>query len=63
MFRAGMDNPIHMPNLSPHTFRQMTLQEGMNSTIKQNLNKKWATFLYEANIPFNVAYHLTLIDV
>jgi hypothetical protein len=31
--------------------------------MKENLDKKWATFFYEANNPFNVAYHLTFIDV
>jgi hypothetical protein len=36
--------------------KQMTLQEIINSTTKQNFDKKWATF-YEANIPFNVANH------
>jgi len=35
----------------------------MNSTTKQNIDKKWATFFYEANIPFNVACHLAFIDV
>jgi hypothetical protein len=39
----------------------MTLQEGINSTTKQNLDKKWVTF-YEANIPFNVAHHFAFID-
>jgi hypothetical protein len=42
--------------------KQMTLQEGMNSTMKQNLNKKWVTLFYKANIPFNVACNLTFID-
>jgi len=54
MFKASMDDPIHMPNLPPCTFWQMTLHEGMNSTTKQNLDKKWATFFYEDNIQFNV---------
>jgi hypothetical protein len=42
--------------------KQMTLQEGMNSTMKQNLYKKWATFIYKANIPFNVAHHSAFIN-
>jgi hypothetical protein len=31
--------------------------------MKQNFDKKWATFFYKANNPFNVAYHPTFIDV
>jgi hypothetical protein len=34
----------------------------MNSTMKQNLDKKWAIFFYEANIPFNVTRHLAFIN-
>jgi hypothetical protein len=42
--------------------RPISLQKRMNSTTKQNLDKKWATLFYEANIPFNVAYHAAFID-
>jgi hypothetical protein len=35
-----MDDPIPMPNLPPWQMRQITLQEEMNSTTKQNLEKK-----------------------
>jgi hypothetical protein len=62
MFRANMDDPIHMSNLPPQQMKLMTSQMGMNSTTKQNLDKKWATFFYEVNNPFNVAYHPTFID-
>jgi hypothetical protein len=31
--------------------------------MKQSFDKKWATFFYEANIPFNVAHHSAFIDV
>jgi hypothetical protein len=57
-----MDDPIHMQKLPPQQMKQLTLQKGMNSTMKQNLNKKWVTFFYKANIPFNVACHLTFIN-
>jgi hypothetical protein len=57
-----MDDPIPMPNLPPQQMKQISLQEGMNSTMKQNLNKKWATFFYEANFPLNVAHHPTFND-
>jgi hypothetical protein len=40
----------------------MTFQEGMNSTMKQNFNKKWVTFFCKANILFNVAHHSAFID-
>jgi hypothetical protein len=46
----------------PCQMKPISLQEGMNSTMKQNLDKKWATLFYEANIPFNVAYHLAFIN-
>jgi len=36
------------------TFQHVSLPEGLNSTKKQYLDKKWATFFYEANITFNV---------
>jgi hypothetical protein len=35
----------------------------LRSTKKQDLEKKWATFFYEANIPFNDVWHLTFIKV
>jgi hypothetical protein len=35
----------------------------LNSTKKENLDKKWATFFYEANISFNVMQHLVFIEV
>jgi hypothetical protein len=60
--RPNMDDPIFMPDLPPWQMRQISLQEGMNSTTKQNLHQKWATFFYETNIPFNVAHHLAFID-
>ncbi len=31
----------------------------MNSTTKQNLDKKWVTLFYEANIPFKMIYKLS----
>jgi hypothetical protein len=61
-FGPSMDDPILMPNLPPQQMRPISLQEGINSTMKQNLNKKWATLFYEANIPFNVACHPYFID-
>jgi len=59
----SMGDPIPMPNLPPWQMKQISLEEGMNSTTKENLDKKWLTFFYEANIPFNVAHHPTFIDV
>jgi hypothetical protein len=38
------------------------LPKGLNSTKKQDLDKKWATFVYETNIPFNVVRHLVFIE-
>ncbi len=60
--RPSMDDPIPMSNLPPWQMGQMTLQQGMNSTMKQNLDKKWSTFFHETNIPFNVAHHSAFID-
>jgi hypothetical protein len=37
--RPNMDDLIPMLNLPPQQMRQMTLQQGMNSTMKQNLTK------------------------
>jgi len=34
-FGPNKDDPIPMPNLPPQQMRQMTLQEGTNSTTKQ----------------------------
>jgi hypothetical protein len=34
-----------------------------DSTKIQDLDKKWATFFYEVNIPFNVVRHLMFIEV
>jgi hypothetical protein len=39
------------------------LPKGLNLAKKQDLDKKWATFFYEANIPFNVVQHPTFIEV
>ena len=54
-----------VPNSSlPHNraMRQLSVQEGMNASNKQVLDKKWAKFFYEANIPFNVARHPAFLD-
>jgi hypothetical protein len=60
-FKASIDDSIHMSNLPPCTFWQMTLHEWMNLTAKQNLEKKWATYFYEDNIQFNVTHHSAFI--
>jgi hypothetical protein len=39
------------------------LPKGLNSTKKQDLDKKWAIFFYEVNIPFNVVQHMAFIEV
>ena len=50
-------------NVTPtRTMRQVSLPEGMNTSNKQLLDKKWANFFYEANIPFNVAKHPAFVD-
>ncbi len=50
-------------NSNTQTFQQVSLLEGLNLARKQNLDKKWATFFYEADIPFNVVRHPTFIKV
>jgi hypothetical protein len=45
------------------TFQHVSLSEGLNSTKKQDLDKKWVTFFNEVNIPFNVVWHLAFIEV
>ena len=53
------------PNLSlthSRSMRQLSVQEGMNASNKQVLDKKWAKFFYEANIPFNVVRHPAFLD-
>ena len=42
--------------------RQISVQEGINTSKKQVLDKKWAKFFYEANIPFNVVKHLAFLN-
>jgi hypothetical protein len=32
-------------------FQQLSLFKGLNSAKKQDLDKKWATFFHEVNIP------------
>jgi hypothetical protein len=39
------------------------LPKGLNLAKKQDLDKKWATFFYEANTPFNVVQHLKFIKI
>jgi hypothetical protein len=60
-------NSIEGPNISTNnnfrTFRQVLLLKVLNSTRIQKLDKKWAIFFYEANIPFNVVRHLTFLKV
>ncbi len=59
-------NRTKVPNNSTNnniwTFQQISLPKGLNSTKKQDLDKKWATFSYEANIPFNVVQHPAFIE-
>ncbi len=45
------------------TFQHVSLSKGLNSTKKQDLDKKWPTFFNEVNIPFNVVWHPTFIEV
>ena len=42
--------------------RQLSVQQGMDTSNKQVLDKKWAKFFYEANIPFNVVRHPAFVD-
>ena len=39
--------------------RQHSLPEGFNASMKEILDKVWASAFYEANIPFNVVRHPT----
>jgi hypothetical protein len=56
------EGPKRSTNNNIRTFRHVSLPKGLNLTKKQDLDKKWATFFYEANIPFNVMQHLTFIE-
>ena len=42
--------------------RQSTLREGFDETQRRECDKAWATFFYEANIPFNVARSASFKD-
>jgi hypothetical protein len=59
-------NNIKGPNRSINnniqTLWQVSLPEGLNSAKKQDLDKKWTTFFYEVNIPFNVVWHSAFIE-
>lgn len=39
----------------PGRLRQQSMEEGMDTTVKRYLDKKWAAFFFEANIAFNVS--------
>ena len=41
--------------------RQRSLPEGFNESMKEILDKVWASAFYEANIPLNVVRHPTFI--
>ncbi len=45
------------------TFWQVSLQEGLHSIKKHELDKKWATCFYEMNIFFNIVWHSMFIEV
>jgi hypothetical protein len=70
MERAWNFTPRHTksikgPNRSTNnhiwTFQQVSLLEGLDLVKKQDLDKKWPTFSYEPNIPFDVVWHLAFI--
>jgi len=42
--------------------RHLSVLEGIDTSKKQVLDKKWAKFFYEANIPFNVVKHPAFVD-
>jgi hypothetical protein len=50
-------------NNNIQTSWHVSLPKGLNSTKKHDLDKKWATLLYDVNIPFNVVRHPTFIKV
>ncbi len=54
-------NNIKGPNRSTNnniwTFQYVPLFEGLNLAKKHDLDKKWTTLFYEANVPFNVVQH------
>ena len=42
--------------------RQLSMQEGLQSSAKLTLDRIWSTAFYEANIPFNVVRHPSFIN-
>jgi hypothetical protein len=46
---------------NPRSLRQQAFIEAYHITKWKELDEKWATFFYEANVAFNVARHLTFI--
>lgn len=41
---------------------QQRMADAMNIAKRKELNEKWASFFYEANVPFNVARHPAFIE-
>ena len=44
------------------SLRQQRMVDAFNIAKKKELDEKWASFFYEANVPFNVARHLAFIE-
>ena len=42
--------------------RQKSMEESLDLASRQSLDKKWASFFYEANIAFNVVRHPAFVS-
>lgn len=54
--------PPHRRGNTPSSSRQRSMEDAMAFATRQSLDKKWASFFYEANIPFNVVRHPAFVS-
>jgi hypothetical protein len=47
--------------LKSSALRQQHMNEAYHIAKRKELDEKWATFFYEANVAFNVVRHLTFV--
>jgi hypothetical protein len=63
MLRSSSTTPMGLRTIhtAPHEYRQLSMFEGFNASTRIHLDRAWASALYEANILFNVIWHLAFV--